>query len=93
MVNLRDMINTISTSAHNIYDKVSTSSISVNSIGQSWEGADHDAFREAYAKLNTQIQDLYEQYKSLQSQLSSLQSSIDAAEQDKQNKKMQKKRW
>ena len=93
MINLRDVINTISTSVHNIYDKVSTTLSSVNSIDQTWEGADYEAFREAYAQLNTKIQNLYDQYKNLQSQLSSLQSSIDAAEQDKQNKKMQKNHW
>ena len=93
MANLGGMMDLISISARNIYDNVATTLSSVNLIDQSWEGADYEAFREAYEQLYTKTCKLDDQYKALKSQLSSLQSSIDAAEQDKQNKKMQKKRW
>ena len=90
MINLREVIRTIKISAYNVYENFTTAASSVKAIENSWEGSDHDAFQVAYIELDKKIQRVHEQYSSLQGQLSSLQSSIDAAERDKQNKKMQK---
>lgn len=87
MAGVSSLIGVIASSAQKIQDKLSEASRSVSNSQNSWEGEDQAAFKEAYSKLNTKVNNINQDYKKIDSKIRSLQSSIEAAERDKAEKR------